>query len=244
MQIGENKIPNLHWEDFIPPPFLQPWKKFLILLQGQKCGSKGFDDTIAQLIPMFNGSHIRLPFRILSEREVLQLSGLEDLWTNTSFEGAERLPERVIRDYCGNSFHPSLIYSALGNDLQLRRWVNGEAEGIETPVADKNAVLKIYTQLCEEVAKLGKQHGFKLEPQIVKEFPPYPDPISTHDCTAAPRVFDAVLVGPRPPTQSKKERFTFNCSQAAIHQLGAPISKLLRDFGLEVCFDAFRAPVR
>ena len=85
VQIGENKIPNLHWEDFIPPPFLQPWKKFLILLQGQTCGSKGFDDTIAQLIPMFNGSHIRLPFRILSEREVLQLSGLEDLWTNTSF---------------------------------------------------------------------------------------------------------------------------------------------------------------
>ena len=133
---------------------------------------------------MFNGSHIRLPFRILSEREVLQLSGLEDLWTNTSIEDAERLPERVIRDYCGNSFHPSLIYGALGNDLQLRRWVNGEAEGPETPVADKNTVLKIYTHLCREVEKLGNQHGYKLGPHIVKEFPPYPDPIGTHDFRA------------------------------------------------------------
>lgn len=79
------------------------------------------------------------------------------------------LRERVVCDYCGNSFHPSLIYSALGNDLQLRPWVDGEAEGLETPVADKNTVLKIYTQLCEEVAKLGNQHGCKLEPHIVEE---------------------------------------------------------------------------
>ncbi len=202
--------------------------------------AKRWFKKVAQLIPMFNGSHIRLPFRILSEREVLQLSGLEDLWANTSIEDAERLPERVIRDYCGNSFHPSLIYSELGNDLQLRRWVNGAAEGPETPVADKNAVLKIYTHLCREVEKLGNQHGYKLGPHIVKEFPPYPDPIGTHDCISIPKVFDAILVGPRSPKQSQKKRFTFNCAQAAIHHLGAPISKLLREFGLEVCFDAFR----
>ena len=30
-----------------------------------------------------------------------------------------KLPERVIRDYCGNSFHPDLISSALGGSLDL-----------------------------------------------------------------------------------------------------------------------------
>ena len=85
---------QLQWEDIIPPPFLLPWRKFISLLQSNGTGSKGFDDTIKQLIPMFNGSQIRLPIRTLKEREVLQLSGLDGLWSHTSLDDAERLPKR------------------------------------------------------------------------------------------------------------------------------------------------------
>ena len=242
--IRNGKVASLQWEDFIPPPFLLPWKRFLTLLQGPKCGSQGFDETVTQLIPMFNGSHIRIPIRILKEREVLRLSGLENLWTNTSIEDAERLPEKVIRDYCGNSFHPDLISCALGNDQQLLQWVNGVADGSNIAVADKNTFLQIYTHLCQEVVEqLGAQQGVKLETHLVEEFPPYPDPIDPQRHLPLPKVHDALLVGPRKPKQSKKERLIFNCNQAAVHHLGVPLSQVLRNYGLDVCSDAFRAPV-
>ena len=225
------------------PPSMEEVSYTPARLQGPKCGSQGFDETVTQLIPMFNGSHIRLPIRILREREVLRLSGLENLWMNTSIEDAERLPEKVIRDYCGNSFHPGLISCALGNDLQLLQWVNGMDGGSDTAVADKNTVLKIYIHLCQEVEQLGAQQGVKLGTHVVKEPPPYPDPIDLQRHIPLPEVHDALLVGPRKPKQSKKERFIFNCNQAVVHHLGVPLSQVLRNCGLDVCFDAFRAPV-
>ena len=114
LPIGSGKVPSLQWEEIIPPPFLLPWQKFLSLLQSSTGGSKGFDETIAQLIPMFNGSQIRIPIRILKERGILQLSGLDGLWANTSIDDAERLLEKVIRDYCGNSFFLTLSRVRLG----------------------------------------------------------------------------------------------------------------------------------
>ena len=90
---------------------------------------------------MFDGSQIRIPIRILKEREILQLSGLDGLWANTSIDDAERLLEKVIRDYCGNSFHPDLISCALGNDQHLLKWINGVVDGSATAVADKNTFL-------------------------------------------------------------------------------------------------------
>ncbi len=52
--IHQGKVPQLHWEDVIPPPFLLPWKKFISLLQGASTGSKGFDDPFSSsfLCPM------------------------------------------------------------------------------------------------------------------------------------------------------------------------------------------------
>ena len=122
---------------------------------------------------MFNGSQIRQPVRILDELEVLKLSGLEEQWSNTHLNDAERLPERVIRDYCGNSFHPKLIGSALGEDHVLRRWVNGEITERTGEVASKNTVLQVYTRLCQEVEQLSHKQGIKLGMNLVKDFPFY-----------------------------------------------------------------------
>ena len=238
----QGKVPQLQWEDIIPPPFLQPWRKFISLLQSNGTGSKGFDDTIKQLIPMFNGSQIRLPIRTLKEREVLQLSGLDGIWSHTSLDDAERLPERVIRDYCGNSFHPDLISSALGGDQCLQEWVNDTSEGSESEVASQNTVLQVYTHLCQEVEQIGIKQGLKFGAQLVKDFPLYPDHCDPHRRVEVPRIHDAPLVGPRPPKQTKQERFQFCCNQAAVHHLGVSLCQALRNFGLEVCFDAFRTP--
>ena len=226
---GNGKIPSL------------PWQKFLSLLQSSTGGSNGFDEAIVQLIPMFNGSQIRIPIRILKEREILQLSGLDGLWANTSIDDAERLPEKVMRDYSGNSFHADLISSAIGNDRYLWNWIHGVADGSTAAVADKNTFLQVYTHLCQEVEQLGIKQGVKLGSHLVKEFPKYPDPIDPQRQVPLPKIHDAMLTGPRTPKQTKQERFGFNCDQAVIHHLGVPLSQVLRSHGLES--DAFRAPV-
>ena len=75
-----------------------------------------------------NPSTYKLPFRILTAKEVLRLSGLENHWTMIDVEDANRLPDHLIRDMCGNSFHPALISSAFGDDAVLKRWIQGEEE--------------------------------------------------------------------------------------------------------------------
>ena len=97
--------------------------------------------------------------------------------------------------------------------------------------------------LCKDVENLGSQQGHKAGSLIVREFPHYPDPMCSSGTVSVPRVHDAILIGPRSPKQTKEDRLAFNCAQAAVHHLGVPISKLLRDVGLQVCFDSFRAPV-
>ena len=240
--LAHGKVPQTHWEEIIPPPFQIPWKQFLSLLQGSGGSSSSFDDVIKQLIPMFNGSQIRLPVRILDELEALKLSGLEEQWSNTHLHDAERLPERVIRDYCGNSFHPKLIGSALGEDHVLKRWINGEITERAREVASKNTVLQVYTRLCQDVEQLSHKQGIKLGMSLIKDFPFYPDPCDPQRRVAVPRIHDVTIHGPRTPKQTKQERYQFCCNQAAVHHLGVPLSQLLRSSDLEICFDAFRAP--
>ena len=139
---------------------------------------------------MFNGSQIRLPVRILDELEVLKLSGLEEQWSNTHITDAERLPERAIRDYCGNSFHPELIGSALGEDQVLRQWVDGVITARAGEVASKNTVFQVYTHLCQEVEQLSHKQGLKLGTQLIKDLPVYPDPCDPQRRVAVPRIHD------------------------------------------------------
>ena len=79
------------------------------------------------------------------------------------------------------------------------QWVNGIVDGSDIAVADKSTVLQIYTHLCHEVEQLGAQQGVKLGTHVVKEFPPYPDPIDLQRHISLPKVHDALLVGPRKP---------------------------------------------
>ena len=78
---------------------------------------------------MFHTEAYNLPFRILREQEVIQLSGLQDFWNNVSLSDVELVPETLLRNVCGNCFHPDLIGSALGSNAVLKSWVKGELEG-------------------------------------------------------------------------------------------------------------------
>ena len=81
-------------------------------------------NSIEQLVPIFHNPNIVLPMRILTVQEVRKLAGLENILT-TERHGPSLLTDKVIRDFCGNSFHPSLISAALGTDDQLQQWVDG-----------------------------------------------------------------------------------------------------------------------
>ena len=78
---------------------------------------------------MFHTGVYNLPFRILNEKEVIQLSGLKNFWHNVSLSDAELVPEALLRNVCGNCFHPDLISSALGSNDVPKSWVRSEVEG-------------------------------------------------------------------------------------------------------------------
>ena len=115
-KLGANKISHLKWEQIIPPPFLKAWFKFLQVCESRCVQGKDMDEILSPLLPLFHCKSYSTPFRILNEEEVSALSGLYGVWTRISPQDAEALPEKLVRDYCGNCFHPALISSALGNN--------------------------------------------------------------------------------------------------------------------------------
>ena len=129
MAVGTKNIPRCQWESIIPPPFLEQWKAFLGLLSSHNFQGSDVDAIVLPLIPMFHTEAYNLPFRILREQEVIQLSGLQDFWNNVSLSDVELVPETLLRNVCGNCFHPDLIGSALGSNTVLKSWVKGELEG-------------------------------------------------------------------------------------------------------------------
>ena len=129
LAVGTNNIPRCQWESIIPPPFLEQWKAFLELLSSHNFQGNEVDAMVLPLIPMFHTEAYNLPLRILKEQEVIQLSGLHNFWNNVSLSDAELVLEALLRNVCGNCFHPDLISSALGSDTILRSWAKGEVEG-------------------------------------------------------------------------------------------------------------------
>ncbi len=155
------KVPNLCWDRLIPPPFLDNWKKFMTLLQKKGSHAKDYDPLIGPLLPMFNCKTYKLPMRLLQESEIMNLSGLGDYWIHTCIQDSEKLPEALIRDMCGNSFHPALISSALGSNETIRHWIDDVQQESHGFVAGQHQALSTYTELCglirTEISKKTKR---------------------------------------------------------------------------------------
>ena len=172
MAVGTKNIPQCQWEAIIPPPFLEQWKAFLELLSSHNFQGSDVDAIVLPLVPMFHTGAYNLPFRILKEKEVIQLSGLQDFWNNVSLSDVELVPETLLRNVCGNCFHPDLISSALGSNTVLKSWVKGEVEGSSKQVMNQTEAYAVFSKLCEQIEKEAKKRRFN-KLQLDKTLPPY-----------------------------------------------------------------------
>ena len=247
-RLGANKIPHLKWEQIVPPPFLKAWFRFLQLCENRNMQGNEIDEALAPLLPLFHCDNFCLPFRILKETEVAALSGLHNFWTRTSIENAEALPEHVVRNYCGNSFHPDLISSALGNNIVLSQWVNGNGEGPHSLVAEQSEAFQVFSSLCDKVEAEARRTTRKGKLTIDRTLPPFqvvsrvPQQQPAHEVSVQQQVLPPLLGSSPKIRVTKAERRVQQCIDAALHKLEEKQCVALKEKGLGRLFDGLRAP--
>ena len=173
------KLPHTRWEKIIPPPFQEAWRAFLEELAKPKPSADRLDGHVQQLAPLFACATYEVPYRVVTPDEALRLSGLETHWKRTSIHDAENLPDNRIRDMCGNSFHPALVCSALGETSILEKWIQGKEEQNQnapaTRVATKAEAHAVYADLVDKVAsRFAKDYPNKPPPNN-RTLPDLPD---------------------------------------------------------------------
>ena len=239
------KVPSLCWDRLIPPPFLDNWKKFIHLLQKKGAHAKDFDPLIGPLLPMFSCKTYKLPMRLLQESEIMNLSGLGDYWTHTCIQDSEKLPEALIRDMCGNSFHPALISSALGSNETIRHWIDDVKHECHVLVAGQHQALSTYTELCGLIqTEIAKDKKNKKKPQVVNDLPHYPTVEKSGPVNGLPTVAPAMICGVRTPEITKQDQHKEHCIEAALLELDQKTCMRFNRYGIGDYFDAFRACVR
>ena len=191
---------------------------------------------------MFECNTFRLPFRILTAKEVLRLSGLENHWTMVDIEDANRLPHSLIRDMCGNSFHPSLISSALGSDDVLKRWIQGEG-GSTTVVADQSRVHALYSELAQLIKQKGLELHKDVDIPVVEELRRYPSVEGVSGQIPLPSIAQPVLPVKLSIELSKDDQRTEFGIDATVAHVNEDACMTLERASLSLYFDAFRAPV-
>ena len=242
-RLGANKIPHLKWEQIVPPPFLKAWFRFLRLCENRNMQGNGIDEALAPLLPLFHCDNFCLPFRILKETEVAALN----FWTRTSIEDAEALPEHLVRNYCGNSFHPDLISSALGNNIVLSDWVSGNGEGPNSLVAEQSEAFQVFSSLCDKVEAEAKRKRRKEKLTIDRTLPPFQvvscvsQQQPAHEVSVQ-QVLPPLLGGSPKVRVTKAERRVQQCIDAALHKLEENQCVALKEKGLGRLFDGLRAP--
>ena len=247
-RLGANKIPHLKWEQIVPPPFLKVWFRFLQLCENRNMQGNEIDEALAPLLPLFHCDNFCLPFRILKETEVAALSGLHNFWSRTSIENAEALPEHLVRNYCGNSFHPDLISSALGNNIVLSEWVNGNGEGPHSLVAEQSEAFQVFSSLCDKVEAEAMRTTRKGKLTIDRTLPPFqvvscvPQQQPAHEVSVQQQVLPPLLGSSPKIRVTKAERRVQQCIDAALHKLEEKQCVALKEKGLGRLFDGLRAP--
>ena len=241
------KLPNTRWENIIPPPFQEAWRAFLEELAKPKPSADKLDGHVQQLVPLFACATYEVPFRVVTPGEALKLSGLETHWKRTSIHDAENLPDNRIRDMCGNSFHPALICSALGETSILEKWIQGEDEQNQnapmTRVATKAESHAVYAELVDKVAKrFAKDYPNKSFPSN-RTLPELPDCRATLTKEERPLIAERQLPVYRKVNISKEKRDAqFRCDAAAKVLTGSECVALERA-ELSWIFESLRAAV-
>ena len=242
-----NKIPNFQWERIIPPPFLQPWLTFINHLLAKKGHGNDIDVEIGRLLPLFSCKNYHIPCRVLTEKEVTVLSGLEGHWTRNSEEDAKHMPEDLIRSMCGNSFHPGLIGSALGSNEALKHWIMQSLKITQPYVANREMAYKVFTDLVNQVraqidstrGKHTSAHKVSVDPTLPVFEVSRPIPDNFQQPTIHPASMGLCNVLELTKVDQRKQF----CVEAAAQSLEPDVCKALKIAGQEQLFDALRAPV-
>ena len=163
---SDNGIPNFQWDSFIPPMYRTAWIHLL------KCFATGApnpekDAALRDVLPLFHNPGIQLPFRLLTDQEVLQVSGLSQNFGNI-VHLRHLLTSYTIRSYVGNSFHPKLVSLALGSAEDLQAWVQGKLPSV-TKVADPTTVRKYYLRLKQEISNTFARNNYTPKSELVAE---------------------------------------------------------------------------
>ena len=154
-----------------------------------------------------------------------------------------RLPDHLIRDMCGNSFHPALISSAFGNDAILKRWIQDEEEGPSTLVADQNQAHAIYAELAQLIKQKGRELHKNTDIPVVDELPCYPSVEKVKGQVPLPDIAQPVLQGRLDVELTKTDQRTESGIDATVAHINEDACLTFERASLAVYFDAFRAPV-
>ena len=175
----------------------------------------------------------------------MNLSGLGDYWVHTSIQDSEKLPEALIRDTCGNSFHPALISSALGRNETIRHWIDDAQKESHIFVACQHQALSTYTELCDLIqTEISKNKKSKKQPQVINDLPHYPMVEKGGPVNQLPIIAPAVICGVRIPEITKPDQYKEHCIEAALLELNQKACMLFNRYGIGDYFDAFRACIR
>ena len=163
----DSSVPAFQWSDFIPAIYYAAWRRFLSCFYNKTSSNPEKDAVLRDVLPLFHNSSIRVPFRFLTDSEVLQVSGLSRNFATIS-RLKHVLHSQTIRSFVGNSFHPKLISLAIGTPDHVRAWIQGETECF-FGVASPDDVRQGYVSFRQAIENNLKISGRSTQTKIVPE---------------------------------------------------------------------------
>ena len=163
----DSSVPAFQWSDFIPAIYYPAWRRFLSCFYNKTSSNPEKDAVLRDVLPLFHNSSIRVPFRFLTDTEVLQVSGLSRNFATIS-RLKHVLHSQTIRSFVGNSFHPKLISLAIGTPDHVRAWIQGKTECF-FGVASPDDVRQGYVSFRQTIENNLKMSGRNTQTAIVPE---------------------------------------------------------------------------
>ena len=162
----EKGIAAFQWRAIIPPIYIPAWIHFLRAF-ATNTSNKDKDLALQDVLPLFHNKSFEMPFRFLTDQEVLHVSGLSQNFANVR-NFSYLLTSRTVRSFVGNSFHPKLISIAIGTPENLKEWVQGSQPSI-TNIAHPDTVRKYYIQFRQDVIKSLERIQYSTKTELEPE---------------------------------------------------------------------------
>ena len=163
----DSSVPAFQWSDFIPAIYYPAWRRFLCCFYNKTSSNPEKDAALRDVLPLFHNSSIQVPFRFLTDSEVLQVSGLSRNFGNIS-RLKHILHSQTIRSFVGNSFHPKLISIAIGTSDHVRAWIQGRTEcffGVASPDNVRQGYITFKQAIESNLKSMSKNAQVNIAPE-------------------------------------------------------------------------------